>query len=64
MSVHYVPAKRPPTPDIMGAMLEAKVAPEQIELESIQTNGGTQMRAALNAETVGSADRTDGKHSG
>jgi len=53
MSVHYVPAKRPPTPDIMGAMLEAKVAPEQIELESIQTNGGTQMRAGLNAETVG-----------
>ena len=52
MSVHYVPARKP-TPDVLGALLEAKVGPEQVELESIQTNGGTQMRAGLNAETVG-----------
>jgi len=52
MSIHYVPARKP-TPDIMGALLEAKVGPEQVELASIQTNGGTQMRAGLNAETVG-----------
>ena len=53
MSIHYVPAKRPPTPDIMGAMLEAKVKPELIDVLRIKTNGGTQMRAGLNAETVG-----------
>jgi hypothetical protein len=53
MSVQYVPAKRPPTPDILGNVLGGKVGPEEVEIESIQTNGGTQMRAGLNAETVG-----------
>jgi len=51
MSIHYVPARKP-TPDIMGALLEAKVGPEQVELASIQTNGGTQPRAGINEQHV------------
>lgn len=53
MSIHYVPARRPPTPDIMADVLSAKTAPELIDVLRIKTNGGTQMRAGLNAETVG-----------
>lgn len=52
MSVHYVPAKRPPTPDILGNVLGGKVGPEQVEIESIQTNGGTQPRAGINEQHV------------
>mgnify|MGYP000939282244 FL=1 len=43
---------RKATPDIMGAVLEAKVERELIPLNKIRSDGGTQMRAALNEDTV------------
>ena len=43
---------RKATPDIMGAVLEAKVQAELIPLNKIRSDGGTQMRAALNEDTV------------
>jgi hypothetical protein len=41
------------TPDILGNMLTGnKAEPELVHLNSIKTNGSTQMRAGLNADTV------------
>lgn len=40
------------TPDILGNALTGKAQAEKIPLASIKTDGGTQMRAAVNWETV------------
>ena len=52
---NFVPAKpgpRSPMPDILGAILNDNGKPEQVALTSIRLDGATQMRAAINDETV------------
>ena len=44
--------QRMPTPDIMRDVLVAKTGPELIPLAKIRVDGGTQMRAGLNEDTV------------
>jgi len=43
---------RQSTPDILGGMLTGETKTERVKLTAIKVNGGTQMRAGLNAETV------------
>jgi len=43
---------RKPTPSILDDVLSASTAPTRLHIDQIKIDGGTQMRAALNEETV------------